>query len=98
MEGILNSRPLIPLSAEVLTPGHFLIGRAHNAIVDPDLCPVNTNKFDKSRKITKIVQNIWKSWKKDYLNNLQARSKWQFDQSNVKTNTVVLLKEDNLLP
>ncbi|GFY00631.1 reverse transcriptase domain-containing protein [Trichonephila clavipes] len=80
---------------EVLTPGHFLIGRALNAIVEPDLCSVNTNKLDKYRKITKIVQNIWKSWKKDYLNNLQARSKWQFDQSNVKINTVVLLKEDN---
>ncbi|GFS50648.1 DUF5641 domain-containing protein [Trichonephila clavipes] len=65
IEGILNSRPLIPLSAEVanfevLTPGHFLIGRAFNAIVEPDLCSVNTNKLDKYRKITKIVQNIWK--------------------------------------
>ncbi|GFX23632.1 integrase catalytic domain-containing protein [Trichonephila clavipes] len=41
IEGILNSRPLIPLSVEVenfevLTPGHFLIGRALNAIVEPD--------------------------------------------------------------
>ncbi|GFS56853.1 integrase catalytic domain-containing protein [Trichonephila clavipes] len=101
IEGILNYRPLIPLAAEVenfevLTPGHFLIGHVLNAIVEPDLCSANTNKLDKYRKITKTVQNIWKSWKKDYLNNLQARSKWQFDQSNVKINTVVLLKEDNL--
>ncbi|GFW76132.1 reverse transcriptase domain-containing protein [Trichonephila clavipes] len=102
IEGILNSR-LIPLSAEVenfevLTPGHFLIGSAQReAIVEPDLYSVNTNKHDKYRKITKIVQIIWKSCKKDYLNNLQARSKWQFDQSNVKINTVVLLREDNLL-
>ncbi|GFW49743.1 integrase catalytic domain-containing protein [Trichonephila clavipes] len=50
IEGILNSRPLIQFSAEnfeVLTPGHFLIGRALNAIVEPDLCSVNTNKLDK---------------------------------------------------
>ncbi|GFS89747.1 integrase catalytic domain-containing protein [Trichonephila clavipes] len=63
IEGILNSRPLIPLSVkvenfEVLTPGHFLIGRALNAIVEPDLCAVNTNKLDKYRKINKILQNI----------------------------------------
>ncbi|GFV09852.1 integrase catalytic domain-containing protein [Trichonephila clavipes] len=43
---------------EILTPGHFLIGRVLNAIVEPDLCTVNTNKLDKYRKITKIEQNI----------------------------------------
>ncbi|GFX38787.1 integrase catalytic domain-containing protein [Trichonephila clavipes] len=93
---VIETHPAEVENFEVPTSGHFLIGRALIAIVEPDLCSVNTNKLDKYRKIAETVQNIWKSWKKDYPNNLQARSTWQFDQSNVKINTVVLLKEDNI--
>ncbi|GFY25290.1 integrase catalytic domain-containing protein [Trichonephila clavipes] len=55
IEGILNSRPITPLSEdiddfEILTPGHFLI----------------------------------------------QRNKWQFHKDNVKLNTMVLIKDDNL--
>ncbi|GFV93328.1 integrase catalytic domain-containing protein [Trichonephila clavipes] len=89
IEGILNVRPFIPLPAqiekfEVLTPVHFLIVRALNAIVEPGLCSVNTNTLDKYRKIRKLYKIFGSHGKKYYPNNLQARSKWQFEQSNVK--------------
>ena len=39
IEACLNSRPLVPLPTEegleVLTPGHFLVGRALEALPDP---------------------------------------------------------------
>ncbi|GFY13856.1 integrase catalytic domain-containing protein [Trichonephila clavipes] len=81
VEGILNSRPLTPLSSDadnfdVLTPGHFLIGRPITSIPEPNLIDVNENRLSRWEKITKVVQITWKKWKSDYLNTLQARSKW----------------------
>ncbi|GFT65990.1 transposable element Tcb2 transposase [Trichonephila clavipes] len=81
VEGILNSRPLTPLSSDadnfdVLTPGHFLIGRPITSIPEPNLIDVNENCLSRWEKITKVVQRTWKKWKSDYLNTLQARSKW----------------------
>ncbi|GFY33150.1 integrase catalytic domain-containing protein [Trichonephila clavipes] len=80
-EEILNSRPLIPLSSDVdnfdvLTPGHFLIGRPITSIPEPNLIDVNENRLSRWEKIAVVVQRIWKKWKSDYLNTLQARSKW----------------------
>ncbi|GFX31454.1 integrase catalytic domain-containing protein [Trichonephila clavipes] len=81
VEGILNSRPLTPLGSDadnfdVLTPGHFLIGRPIISTPEPSLIDVNENRLSRWEKITKVVQRTWKKWKSDYLNTLQARSKW----------------------
>ncbi|GFX40076.1 integrase catalytic domain-containing protein [Trichonephila clavipes] len=81
IEGMLNSRPLVPLSSDlddlnVLTPSHFLIGRSITSIVEPDL--------------TNLNENI------DYLNSLQQRNKWHFEKKNAKIGDMVLIKEDNL--
>ncbi|GFX99632.1 retrovirus-related Pol polyprotein from transposon TNT 1-94 [Trichonephila clavipes] len=45
IEGMLNSRPLVPLSDnineyEVLTPGHFIIGRPISAIPEPAILKI----------------------------------------------------------
>ena len=46
IEGLLNSRPLEPLSEDpedvnALTPGHFLIGKAINSLPEPSLLKMN---------------------------------------------------------
>ncbi|GFW05957.1 uncharacterized protein TNCV_4477511 [Trichonephila clavipes] len=101
IEGILNSRPITPLSEdiddlEVLTPGHFLIGRPITSISEPNLLDKTENTLSRWQKLTKIVQHIWTKWSHDYLNNLQQRNKWQFHKDNVKLNTMILIKDDNL--
>ncbi|GFY15483.1 uncharacterized protein TNCV_1572941 [Trichonephila clavipes] len=101
IEGILNSRPITPLSEdiddlEVLTPGHFLIGRPITSISERNLLDKTENTLSRWQKLTKIVQYIWTKWSRDYLNNLQQRNKWQFHKDNVKLNTMVLIKDDNL--
>ncbi|GFW88895.1 integrase catalytic domain-containing protein [Trichonephila clavipes] len=50
IEGILNSRPLVPLSDnineyEVLTPGHFIIGRPISAIPEPAILDISDNRL-----------------------------------------------------
>ncbi|GFT73678.1 integrase catalytic domain-containing protein [Trichonephila clavipes] len=101
VEGILNSRPLTPLSSDadnfdVLTPGHFLIGRPITSIPEPNLIDVNENRLSRWEKITKVVQRTWKKWKSDYLNTLQARSKWITEKNDLMIGQMVLIKEDFL--
>ncbi|GBM82471.1 hypothetical protein AVEN_227005-1 [Araneus ventricosus] len=103
IEGILNPRPLIPLSDnineyEVLTPGHFIIGRPITAMPEPEILDISDNRLSRWQYTTKCVQTIWKRWKTDYLNHLQQRNKWQFKKDNVRVGCLVLLKENYLPP
>ncbi|GBN05693.1 hypothetical protein AVEN_107849-1 [Araneus ventricosus] len=101
IEGLLNSRPLIPLSSEVedleiLTSGHFLIDRPITAIPEPFMIKLNDNRLNRWQLLTKKVQTIWKHWSKNYLNNLQQHHKWMFKKDNIKIGDTVLIKEDNV--
>ncbi|GFX63436.1 integrase catalytic domain-containing protein [Trichonephila clavipes] len=103
IEGILNSRPLVPLSDnineyEILTPGHFIIGRPISAIPEPAILDISGNRLSRWQYTTKCVQTIWKRRKNDYLNHLQQRNKWQFEKNNVAVGCLVLLKENDLPP
>ncbi|GFV76149.1 integrase catalytic domain-containing protein [Trichonephila clavipes] len=103
IEGILNSRPLVPLSDnineyEVLSPGHFIIGRPISVIPEPAILDISDNRLSRWQYTTKCVQTIWKCWKNDYLNHLQQRNKWQFKKINVAVGYLVLLKENDLPP
>ncbi|GFV14015.1 integrase catalytic domain-containing protein [Trichonephila clavipes] len=80
IESILNSRPLTPMSSDpndfaVLAPGHFLIGRPLQSLPEPDMADKLDNRLSQWQKLTKFVQFIWRKWRLDYLNNLQARHK-----------------------
>lgn len=101
VEGILNSRPLVPLSAdlddlEVLTPAHFLVGRPINALVEPNITTLPENRLTFWQRSTKMTQQIWKKWSESYLNTLQQRSKWYVKKDNVKVGDLVIIKEDNV--
>ncbi|GFV28643.1 integrase catalytic domain-containing protein [Trichonephila clavipes] len=93
----------IPLSDnineyEVLTPGHFIIGRPISAIPEPAILDISDNRLSRWQYTTKCVQTIWKRWKNDYLNHLQQRNKWQFEKNNVAVGCLVLVKENDLPP
>lgn len=48
--------------------------------------------------IQQLQESFWKVWSADYLNSLQQRSKWRTNQTNLKVNDLVLLREPNLPP
>ncbi|XP_055645590.1 uncharacterized protein LOC129782412 [Toxorhynchites rutilus septentrionalis] len=103
IEGILNSRPLTPLSNdpddfEALTPGHFLIHRPLTAISEPGLQGIMENRLSAWQKVQRYVQSMWIKWSEQYLSNLHNRTKWTRQKDNIAVGTMVVLKEDNTPP
>lgn len=45
-----------------------------------------------------MIQNIWKSWKNNYLHTLKQRNKWVIPENNRKVNDTVVIKEDDTTP
>ncbi|XP_037827391.1 uncharacterized protein LOC119615458, partial [Lucilia sericata] len=102
-EAILNSRPLTPLSSDPndlrpLTPAHFLIGRPLTSLPEPNLCTVNPSSLKSYKLIQWIQQHFWERWRKEYLNCLQQKLKWNTASPNIEINDLVLLKDDNIPP
>lgn len=103
IEGILNSRPISPLSDNPndylpLTPGHFLIGRPITSIPEPDLTESPTNRLNNYQRILQLKQHFWVRWHKEYISELQLHYKWKQNIDNVKINSMVLIKETNSPP
>lgn len=103
IEAILNSRPLTPISNDpmdftALTPGHFLIGRELTALPTPDLSDVPQNRLNRWQRVQQTTQQLWTRWSKEFLTQLQERTKWYVRKDNLRPGLMVLLKEDNLPP
>ncbi|GBM54967.1 hypothetical protein AVEN_33523-1 [Araneus ventricosus] len=85
VEGVLNSRPIIPLSSDpndisTLTPDHLLIGRLISSIPEHQLFNVPDNSLSSWQKVQTLTQSFWQKWSRDYINNLQQRGKWKFQK------------------
>lgn len=103
VEATLNSRPLSPLSAdpndlEPLTPAHFLIGRPLTSLPDPDVTDIAENRLSRFQRVPQFHQRIWRRWSKEYISELQQRTKWRSHHSDLKPETLVLVKDDNQPP
>lgn len=100
IEACLNSRPLYRLTDDtndmnVLTPGHFLIGRPLNSVPDRITPETKISCLKRWDIIQKQVQVFWKRWKEEYLHQLQQRRKWFYPKDDVKIDDVVLIKDEN---
>ena len=83
IEACLNSRPLgvIPHyndeGIEVLTPGHFLIGRPIEALPDSDISYRKLSIQRRWHLCEALVRHFWKRWLSEYLTSLNKFSKWR---------------------
>ncbi|CAH2108820.1 unnamed protein product [Euphydryas editha] len=104
VEAILNSRPLCPLSSSPndllpLSPGHFIIGRPLTAL-PPSLEDTDNNASQQRRykHLQTIRLHFWQRWQKEYLCEMQQRTKWRHNTARLAVGDMVLLAEDNLPP
>ena len=81
IEACLNSRPLTPLPTsedadfEVLTPGHFIIGRPLEALPDSQDISHTTSPLKRWHLCQVLVRHFWNRWSTEYLVNLQKMTK-----------------------
>ncbi|KAJ0175902.1 hypothetical protein K1T71_008076 [Dendrolimus kikuchii] len=81
-----------------LTPAHFLIGRSLAAPACEDLTAATASQLTRYPRIEQLRQHFWKRWSKEYVVELQTRTKWKTNQSEIALDTLVLIKDDNLPP
>ena len=103
IEACMNSRPLGTLpdnnedGIEMLTPGHFLIGRPLQAVPDdPQSAPLKISVLQRWHLCQCLVRHFWERWRNEYLVALRRCPKWNQSSENLKIGDVVV-KEDNLV-
>lgn len=103
VEAVLNSRPSEPYTStdpdaiELLTPGHFLIGRP--LLAPPPTTVDNTDKPQLLKRwsyIQRLTKDLWVKWRATYLQAIKARSKWRTEQRNFQAGDIVIVKDDSI--
>ena len=104
IEACLNSRPLVPMSTadddgiEVLTPGHFLIGKPLSALPDPSFSYRSVSLLRRWHLYQNLVRHFWQRWCKEYLSAINKHNKWRNPTRNIAVGDIVLLQESGLVP
>jgi hypothetical protein len=101
VEACLNSRPLVPINSpdddgiEVLTPGHFLIGKPITALPDPHK---SMSVLCRWHLCQCLVRPFWQRWQNEYLSSINRYNKWKHPSRNVAPGDVVVLQESGIAP
>jgi hypothetical protein len=96
IEAVLNSRPLTPMSSHPedllpLSPGHFLIGRPLTSLPVQDLRDRSFDHLNRYQRIEQLRQHFWTRWSKEYVSELQVRTKWRTHYEALKLDALVLI-------
>ncbi|XP_041968345.1 uncharacterized protein LOC121725422 isoform X2 [Aricia agestis] len=103
IEGILNSRPITPLSNEpsdltALTPSHFLIGRPLLSVPHPCVSDVSITSLERYKRVELLRQHFWNRFHNEYVLLLQQKTKWTAASSALSEGALVLVKDKSLPP
>ena len=102
IEACLNSRPIAPGSGDsgvqILTLGHFLVGRPLEALPDPSQSFQRLPLLKRWYLCQALVRHFWQRWSAEYLISLRRFSKWHHPTRNIAVGDIVLLREDNTMP
>ncbi len=103
IEAILNSRPLIPASADpndlsALTPAHFLVGSSLVSVPEHDHLDTKLNRLQRWDLVQQRQQLFWKRWSNEFITRMQQRPKWCRTSENLKVGQLVIVKDERLPP
>ena len=95
---IMNSSPLVPISSDcdspcVLSPNALLTTKTNDCV--DDFSNLNTRDVYTSqwKFVQVLAEQFWSRWRREYLQTLQSRRKWQQTQENIHEGDLVILKD-----
>ena len=100
VEACMNSRPHLPLTSHsqdglaTLTASHFLLFRSPAAYPKDPRIPDRPDLLKGLNHCQAIVHHFWTRWSREYLNSLQARTKWQTKKPNMQPEDIVILRPE----
>ncbi|XP_076299894.1 uncharacterized protein LOC143218549 [Lasioglossum baleicum] len=103
VEACLNSRPLTALSDDptdltALMPGHFLTGSALNSIPEPSLLDTETNRLTRWKLLSKMRDQFWTRWQREYLQGLTTRSRWRRPMEDMEPGRLCIIVGETTSP
>ena len=103
IEACLNSRPLTPLpeasdGLDVLTPGHFLIGRPITSLPAPPDSYRSITLLHRWNLCQTLTRHFWHRWSSEYLNNLLKFTKWHTPTRDLKSGDIVCVRNEPMAP
>lgn len=97
---IVNSRPLSPVNmldpaAEApLTPNHLVTMKSSSPLPPPgNFVKEDLYARKRWRRVQFLSEQFWSRWKREYLQNLQQRGKWNVPRRNLRVGDIVLVKD-----
>ena len=103
IEACLNSRPFTPLpdpsdSLEVLTPGHFLIGKPLTALPDMPESHQPITLLKRWHLCQRLTNHLWERWSREYLATMNHLSKWQNPTRDMQVGDIACLRDEPTAP
>ena len=98
VENIINSRPLTSVSSDPqdlnpITPNQILLLRS-TPVLPPGRFEDTDNYYRRKwRQVQHMASEFWQRWRKEYLQTLQPRQKWNKREHNLQVGDIVLLAE-----
>ncbi|XP_061170421.1 uncharacterized protein LOC133179742 [Saccostrea echinata] len=99
VSAIINSRPLVGVSSDPEDPYHLspslLLTQKPDVLVPAGLSFDEKDSYKVQwKKVQYLADVFWSKWKKQYLQTLQERRKWQTNNKDLRVGDVVLLKDE----
>ena len=102
VENIVNSRPLTSDFGDInsdlsLSPINLLTMKSKVVLPPPGIFQ-HSDMYSRRRwrRVQHIANEFWQRWRKEYIQNLQKRTKWSTERANLDINDVVMIKDDDL--
>jgi len=77
-----------------LTPGHFLIGTALNAVPEASLSEVPSNRLTRWQMLQRMRDHFWERWSQEYIHSLLPRPKWKASTDDIQPGRLCLIRNE----
>lgn len=81
-----------PGDYEVLTLGHFLVGRSLTQLPEPDQSTTPLNRLKRYALIESQLQIFWQRWAAKYLPKMQRHGRWTAPSRNASVGDLEILR------